>query len=241
MSSIEVIPLLKTITGVQTNEDFIYSLAFYYDDNVTPVSLTGIAFTANIGNIATLSTTANSIIISGSDDNILTMSVLASGKEAWGAGEYSFSLLASDGIYTRDIFAQSSLIVGAPFITYVVPLFTGGNMPQSLATYLPPALANLINLQNQIQQMFLVSPLTISQTITQPGIYLATETGQTFTLPAYSVGLGNVTIKDGTGLSNPNFNVAGVIEGSQVTINYNRQNMSYTFCFNATNNSWAII
>lgn len=231
MSSIEVLPLLRTIVGVQTQEDLIFSLAFYYDDNITPISLSGISFTAEIGSIATLSTEAGSIVISGADDNILTLTELEASKASWPAASYPFTLVADDGLYTRDVFGISQLVVGAPNFVSVIPLPTGGLPMPSIATYLPAALANLITIAAQVQAAFTVRPLTTSQTLNEPGIYVATETGQTFVLPNTWAQVGSITVTDGTGLSRPGFFVTGVINGVEQTVNYYTQGQSNTWWF----------
>ena len=239
MSSIEALPLLTTITGVQTNEDFIYSLAFYYDDNITAIPLTGINFTASVGTIATLSTSNGAIVVSGTDDNILTITEYAASKTSWLAGSYPLTLLATDGTYTRDIFAQSQLVVGAPYITSVVPLNTGGNMPTAVATYLPPALANLLLIQTQLLNLFSVTELTTSQTILLPGIYVVKTTGVTITLPITWSLLGGVTIADGTGLVQPNFYVTGTIGGvASTSLEYVNSQQSITFYYDMVGATW---
>lgn len=245
MSSIESLPLLLTTAGVQTNEDFIYSLAFFYSDNVTPIDLTGISFTLTIGSLATLSTGNGGIVVYGSPPNIIVATKYAAAKASWPIGEYPMTLVATDGTYTLDVFAQSQLIVGAPSIISVVPLPTGGNMFQNVATYLPPSLANIISLQAALLALlegaFAVNEISTSRTITTPGTYIVTATGISITLSGSWTALGSVTIKDFTGQANPNFTVTGPIDLATRTVPYSSQFQAYTFWFDPISSYWAIV
>ncbi len=120
MSNIELLPLLKIAAGVQADEDFNPSIAFFAADGVTPLSLAWIAFTARIGSVATLASAGGQIVVSGAAGNILSFNVLAAAKN-WPTGRYPFSLLATDGTYTRDVFADSFLVVGAPAFFSATP------------------------------------------------------------------------------------------------------------------------
>ena len=113
MSNIELLPLLKVDAGVQANEDFNPSIAFFEADGVTPLSLAGMAFAASIGTVATLTTAGAQIVIGGVSSNILSFDVLAAAKATWPTGRYPFSLLATDGAFARDVFsAESAIVVG---------------------------------------------------------------------------------------------------------------------------------
>ncbi|MGO8738064.1 hypothetical protein [Rhodoblastus sp.] len=103
--------LQQVIASVQPDEDFAPpTLLFLEADGVTPIDLTGIEFTARIGSFPPLTSGDGAITVSGSS---LTFFVPAASK-LWPTGKYAFSLLASDGTNTRDIFANSTLTVGAP-------------------------------------------------------------------------------------------------------------------------------
>jgi hypothetical protein len=118
-TSIESLPLLQVSIGAGSDEDLVIALGFTLADGVTPLSLAGISFTAAVTNlltettIATLSSEAGEIVVSGVSSNLLTLTELAAAKAAWPVGSYSLSLTASDGTFTKDVFVSSSVIVGA--------------------------------------------------------------------------------------------------------------------------------
>jgi hypothetical protein len=66
--------------------------------------------------------TGGGIVISGSLSNILTATCTALNNAGWAAGAYSMTLVATDGVLTQDIFANSTLTVGvaAPFSATVL-------------------------------------------------------------------------------------------------------------------------
>lgn len=103
--------------SVQADEDFRAGpLTFFAADGVTPLDLTGIAFTARIG-AATLTSAAGQIFVSG---NALSFFVPA-GSVAWRSGRFGFSLLAEDGLRAHEIFANSALTVGLPMSFSATP------------------------------------------------------------------------------------------------------------------------
>lgn len=118
MSNILLLSLQQVVAGVEADEDFAPpSLLFLEADGVTPIDLTGISFTARIGDFPPLTSANGAIAVSG---NSLTFFVPAAQKN-WATGRYGFSLLASDGTNTRDIFANSTLTVGQPASFSVAP------------------------------------------------------------------------------------------------------------------------
>jgi hypothetical protein len=130
-SNIALLSLQQVIAAVEADEDFAPPpLQFFEADGVTPVSLAGISFTAKIGAFPALASSAGAgIAVSG---NSLTFFVPAASK-AWGTGRYAFTLLASDGTYTRDIFANSTLTVGAP-AAFSVSAFAGAGSGAALSS-----------------------------------------------------------------------------------------------------------
>ena len=94
---------------------------------MTPLSLAGISFAAKIG---ALGNVAGSI----SASNVLTIAVAAAAKTAWTAGVYPLSILASDGVQSFDLLANSSLTVGAPQLPIVARLLAPGASATSLIT-----------------------------------------------------------------------------------------------------------
>ena len=123
MTNILVLPLLQVTTGVQTDEDFQFSAAYYYSDGATPVSLSGITFTCAIGNIAT-----PSVSILSAAENVISIEVPAASKDAWPEGTFPFYLLATDGTYTRNLTANSYVTVGEPSIQGVVSFDVPGSI-----------------------------------------------------------------------------------------------------------------
>lgn len=141
MSTLTLLPLLRVADGVQVDEDWQLSIAFYLDDGVTPIALDGLAFTASIGGFATLSSSGGDIVVAGPSDNVLIVNVLAAAKASWPTGVFSLSLTATDGVSTRDLFASSTLAIGAAQVARVSLLVAPANLARSVAAPLPAALA----------------------------------------------------------------------------------------------------
>jgi hypothetical protein len=141
MSTLSLLPLIKVVDGVQPGEDWQLSIAFYLDDGVTPIVLSGLTFTASIGAVATLSSASGQIVASGPLGNVLVITALATQTANWPVAVYSLSLVASDGTYTRDLFALSTLAVGAGQVARVSMIVAPDNTPISLATAIPSALS----------------------------------------------------------------------------------------------------
>ncbi len=141
MSTLTLLPLVQVTDGVQIDEDWQLSIAYYLDDGVTPVPLTGLTFTLTVGAFATLSTGSGQIVVSGPSSNLLVITALAAAKASWPTGVYPISLSANDGTYTRDLFASSTLAIGAAQITRVTLIVAPDNLSQSVAAPLSAALA----------------------------------------------------------------------------------------------------
>lgn len=144
MSSVQLLPLLRVSAGVQADEDFSLSLAFYLSDGITPINLSGLTFIAKVGVLTTAVSASGALVVSGASNNMLTLTILAATKSSWCAGAYPLSLLASDGVYTRDIFALSTLTVGAPALNSLTTLVAPGGSATSIATATSSALASAI-------------------------------------------------------------------------------------------------
>ncbi len=141
MSTLTLLPLVRVADGVQPDEDWQLSLAFYLDDGVTPIDLTGLSFILTVDSLATLTTSGGEIVASGPSNNLLVVTALAASKSNWSTGLYSMSLAASDGLFTRDLFAYSTLTVGSPQVRHVSLLVAPDPIPRSIASPLPAALA----------------------------------------------------------------------------------------------------
>jgi hypothetical protein len=141
MSTLTLLPPLRVADGVQPDEDWRLSIAFYLEDGVTPIPLTGLAFTLNVGAIATLGAAGDHITVSGPLNNVLLVTVLAAEKASWQPGVYPLSLSASDGQYTRELFASSTLTVGSSQVAQVSLLVAPDASQSSIAAPLPAALA----------------------------------------------------------------------------------------------------
>lgn len=145
MSNINLLPILQVLAGVQPDEDFVLTIAFWLSDNVTPVALTGITFTASIQDVIEegVAATINGVI-SGTSSNILTLQVLAAAKANWQIGTYALTMTASDGTYARDVFAFSTLTVGAPALDSASQLIVPGLSPLSYGEFLSSALTSAL-------------------------------------------------------------------------------------------------
>jgi hypothetical protein len=81
------------------------------------------------------------IVVSGPSNNLLVITALAAQKASWPTGVYPVSLSANDGAYTRDLFASSTLAIGAPQIASVTLTVAPDNMSRSVVARVPAALA----------------------------------------------------------------------------------------------------
>jgi hypothetical protein len=157
MSTLSLLPLIRVTDGVQTDEDWQICIAFYLDDGVTPIPLSGLAFSLSVGGFATLGTSGGQIVISGPSNNVLVVTALAAEKTSWPTGVYPITLSASDGVNTRDIFASSTLAIGSAQVARVGLLVTPDNIPRSIAAPISAALAAALQ---ALQPQALASALT---------------------------------------------------------------------------------
>lgn len=144
MSTLSLLPLIRLADGVQTGEDWRLAIAFYLEDGVTPISLDGLTFTLTVGAFATLSTGSGQISVAGPLGNVMSVLVLAEAKSDWPTGVFPLGLTVSDGVGNRDIFASSSLAIGAPQVTSVSLVVAPDVAPRTLAAPLPAALAQAL-------------------------------------------------------------------------------------------------
>ena len=147
MSNILLLSLQQVAASVEADEDFgPWTMTFFEADGVTPIDLAGISFTATIGPFQALTSGAGgALTVSG---NTLTLFLPAAQKN-WATGRYSFSLLASDGTYTRDILANSTVIVGAP-AAFSVSAYSSGGSANALSNLSGAALLALLELMGTI-------------------------------------------------------------------------------------------
>jgi hypothetical protein len=141
MSTLTLLPLVRVSDGVQTDEDWSLSIAYFLDDGVTPIPLTGLSFTLNVGGFATLSTSTGNLVVGGPSNNVLTITALAGAKASWPSGVWPLTLNANDGVYARDLFASSTLTIGAGQIAQVTLLVAPDASVASVASSVPAALA----------------------------------------------------------------------------------------------------
>ncbi len=141
MSTLTLLPLIRVSDGVQTDEDWQLSIAFYLDDGVTPVPLSGLSFTLSVGVFATLSTSSGQIVVTGPTNNLLVITALATQKASWPQGVFPITLAATDGSATRDLFASSTLSIGSGQVASVSLLVAPDSIPRSVAAVIPAALA----------------------------------------------------------------------------------------------------
>lgn len=166
MTNLTLLPLVRLADGVQIGEDWSLAIAFYLDDGVTPISLSGLSFTLVVSGLTTLSTGSGQIMASGPSNNVLAISCPASITSGWSPGIVDLSLVATDGVSTRDLFALSTLAIGAPQVARITLLVAPDAVPKSLVSPLPAALAQAFQL---LQPSSLVAAL-----VALPGSQLAT-------------------------------------------------------------------
>jgi hypothetical protein len=142
MSTLALLPLLQVTDGTQANEDWQLSIAFYLDDGVTPIPLVGLSFSLTVGAFATLTSGGAGIVVSGPSNNVLVITALASEKASWPSGVYPISLTASDGLYTRDLFASSTLAIGAAQLASVTLMVAPDSVSRSVAAPISAALSS---------------------------------------------------------------------------------------------------
>jgi hypothetical protein len=153
MSNILLLSLQQVIAGVEADEDFAPPpLQFFEADGVTPIDLTGIAFTARVGMFPPLTSSGGGIEVSG---NSLTFFAPAAAK-AWRTGRFPFTLLASDGTFTRDVFASSTLTVGQP-ASFSVSAFSNGGSGAALSSLSGAQLLGLLGNLSSSQLQSLVA------------------------------------------------------------------------------------
>jgi hypothetical protein len=141
MSTLTLLPLIQVSDGVQPDEDWRLAIAFYLDDAVTPIDLVGLTFTLSVGSFATLSSSGGQIQVSGPSSNVMNVVALANSTATWPIGVQDLSLAVSDGVSTREIFANSTLSIGSPQVAQVSLLVAPDTVPRSIASPIPAALA----------------------------------------------------------------------------------------------------
>jgi hypothetical protein len=163
MSTLTLLPLIRVADGVQFDEDWQLSIAFYLDDGVTPVPLSGLSFSLSVGAFAMLSTNAGQIAVSGPNGNLLVITVLAAEKENWPNGVFPITLTATDGSSTRDLFASSTLAIGSGQVARVSLIIAPDSIPRSIATPIPAALAAALQALQPTELAAALGSLTSSQ------------------------------------------------------------------------------
>ncbi len=141
MSTLTLLPLVRVADGVQPNEDWRLSIAVYLDDGVTPIDLSLLSFTLQVGAFATLTSPSNGLVVSGPSNNVLSITALAAETAAWPVGVNAITLTATDGVYTQDVFALSTLSVGSPQVARVSLIVAPDPALRSIASPIPVALA----------------------------------------------------------------------------------------------------
>lgn len=140
MSTLSFLSLQVVIASLQPDEDFAPpAILFFQADGVTPIDLSGLSLSARIGHFPALTSDNGGIVIA---QNAVNFFVAASAKN-WPTGRYAFSLTATDGKFTRDIFAQSWLTVGQPASFSVTP-YVAKATSIALSTLLNSSLVALI-------------------------------------------------------------------------------------------------
>ena len=141
MSTLTLLPLVRVADGVQPNEDWQLSIAFYLDDGVTPIDISSLTFTVQVGAFASLTSAGGQIAAAGPSNNVLVITALAAQTSTWPVGVAALSLSATDGVYTRDIFALSTLSVGSPQVARISLLVAPDSTTRSIVAAVPAALA----------------------------------------------------------------------------------------------------
>lgn len=201
MSNVALLPLIQAIGSIGPGEGLAFSYSFTAADGVTPLPLTGIAFTLAINTLAGenmfLGSTANGVLeISGDASSVLSCAVSSGVVGAWPTGAYRMTLIATDSVATKGIFVESLLVVGPTQIWSLTTIMPSGSTLTGVA----------MNPQ--------IVVVTASQTISKAAIYIVTVAGVTLTLNPPSSVNGPVTIKDVTGNADPNIAIVGAIDGA---------------------------
>jgi hypothetical protein len=92
--------------------------------------------------LATFVSGSDNILVTGPSSNLLLITVLSTQKLSWSTGIYPLSLTVSDGVYTRDLFAFSTLTVGATLLAHVSLIVAPDVVPHSVVSPISSALAN---------------------------------------------------------------------------------------------------
>lgn len=201
MSNVALLPLIQAVGSVGPREGLSFSFSFTAADGMTPLPLTGIAFTLAVNDLAGLNvfvgSTANGVLeISGDASSVLSCAVPHDVVGAWPSGGYRMTLIASDGAATKGVFVESLLVVGPAQIWSLTTVMPSGSTLTGVAMN-PPIVV-----------------VSASQTISKAAIYIVTVPGVTLTLnPPASVN-GPITIKDVTGNADPNIEIVGAIDGA---------------------------
>jgi hypothetical protein len=163
MSTLTLLPLIRVSDGVQSDEDWQLSIAFYLDDGVTPIALSGLSFTLSVGAFAALTTNDGQIAIAGPNDNLLVITALAAEKQNWPQGLFPITLTATDGSATRDLFASSTLSIGSPQVSRVSLIVAPDSIPRSIAAPVPAALSAALQALQPTELAAALTGLTSSQ------------------------------------------------------------------------------
>ncbi|WP_298353935.1 hypothetical protein [Rhodoblastus sp.] len=183
MSNILLLTRQQVIASVEADEDFgPWTISFFEADGVTQIALSGISFTASVGSYPALTSAGGAITVSG---NAITFFVPAASK-AWATGRYPFMLQASDGTYTRDIFANSTLTVGAPAAFSVSALASAG-AASALSSMSGAQLLSLLGALSSSQLQSLAATLADAQAAYVPALdFSHVNDSQYLLLPALS-------------------------------------------------------
>ena len=188
MSNLTLLPLVRVADGVQVGEDWSLAIAFYLEDGVTPIALTGLTFTLTVGTLATLTSASGQISTSGPSDNVLVIACPASITAGWTTGVVDIGLMASDGASTRELFALSTLAVGAPQVARLTLVVAPDAVPQALASPIPAALAQAFQALQPSTLIATLAAMPASQLVALTQALIAALPTQSGSTPPVSTG-----------------------------------------------------
>ena len=188
MTNLSLLPLVRVADGVQIGEDWSLAIAFYLEDGLTPIPIGDLSFTLNVGALVTLSTASGQIATGGPSNNVLTISCGASITSGWSSGVFDLSLTATDGVATRDLFALSTLAVGAPQVARISLLVAPDSISQSVAAPLPAALAQAFQALQPSSLVATLASLPAAQLLALSQALFASLPAQTSSSPPVPTG-----------------------------------------------------
>lgn len=181
MTNIELLTLYRLLQGTGDDEDWILSIPFV-DNDGNAVDLSGISFVASLALFGVVTATTSGVVTG----NLVTFIIFAAAKASWAQSNYSVSVLATDGTYTKDILSASSILaVGSPSPQVLTTLNGGAaslgavSMQTSVNTTAISALQLIVD---GLQAAQGITTVSASASVGGPGTYVVTVPSVVLTL-----------------------------------------------------------